>query len=614
MKSPEPPKGVQTLIHFLEEGAGQVWARRILSLILLALGVALYQFNETRNFNAPEAMDAAQLGRNLAAGRGYTTSFIRPLSLHLLQNRASEVGTDPRAVLTQPHPDLENPPVYPLLLSGVFKAMPASWWTQLPTDQLRRRPLEEVAISTFNLLLFGLVLGLVWLLGSRLFDSTVAWGATALTFGTEPLWNFANSGLPTMLLMVLGLLLMHLLVSFERAAAEPEPEPRDRRLALWAGGAGMVVGVMFLTRYSFGWLVVPVGAYLLWRGGAGRIRLAALALIVVLGLAVPWLGRNWQLSGSPLGTAGFALLSGIESFPGDRLERSQHPQFERGQAAEVARKLILNLKDIIRDDLIRLGGNWISAFFVVGLLVPFSNPSLNRLRGFLLAALLMLLLAQAGGRTWITTAFGTFTSENLLVVLAPVVFVFGTGFLLTLLDQIEWPGPTVRSLALGAVVTAFSVPFLLSILPPREFTLRDPPYRPSLIREFADYTPAGTLFMSDLPWAVAWYGPRECVWATLRVNDSGEANVNNRREDFFVFTESRRPVEAVYISPFWADQPLRSRYLADPDFAWGRFYLDVMLRSNIPTNFPLKNVLGGSYMTGGHFLLGAKDWWSRSAK
>jgi hypothetical protein len=104
------------------------------------------------------------------------------------------------------------------------------------------------------------------------------------------------------------------------------------------------------------------------------------------------------------------------------------------------------------------------------------------------------------------------------------------------------------------------------------------------------------------------------VWATLRVMDSAGANVQNRREDFFVFTEARRPVEAVYISPFWANQPLRSRYLADPDFAWGRFYLDVMLRSNLPSGFPLKNVLGGPYMTAGHFLLGAQDWWSKKER
>jgi hypothetical protein len=117
--------------------------------------------------------------------------------------------------------------------------------------------------------------------------------------------------------------------------------------------------------------------------------------------------------------------------------------------------------------------------------------------------------------------------------------------------------------------------------------------------------------MSDIPWAVAWYGPRECLWATLRVLDDPEANVNNRREDFFVFAEARRPVRAVYLSPYWADQPMRARFFGDPDFAWGRFYLDVMLRQNVPAGFPLKNVLGGSYMINGHFLAAEKDYWNQ---
>ena len=612
MKSPEPPKGVQTLIHFLEEGAGKVWARRILALILLSLGVALYQFNEARNFNAPEAMDTAQLGRNLAAGRGYHTSFIRPLSLHLLQTRAVDRNLDPRNVLTQPHPDLQNPPLYPLLLAVTFKAMPATWWGQLPADEFRRRPIEEVAISMVNLGLFGGVLLLVLWLGQRLFDATAGWTAAAFTFGTEPLWNFANSGLPTLLLMFLGLVLTHVLLTFEREASQTEP---NRRRLIWlAIGAGLSVALMFLTQYSFGWLLLPVMGFLIWRGLGVRLLAPLLALLFGLGPVTPWLVRNYQLSGQPFGTAGFAVLSGTDSFPGDRLERSQHPQFFRGQAAEVLRKVIVNLRNILRDDVVRLGGNWITVFFLVGLLIPFGNASLNRLRLFVLVSLVVLLVVQAAGQTWITTVFGPYTSENLLVVLAPLVFVFGTGFLLTLLDQIEWPAPLVRSLVVGCLLVAFSSPFLLSLLPPREFALRDPPYRPNLIREFADYTPPGTLFMSDIPWAVAWYGPRECVWATLRVQDSAEANMQNRREDFFVFIEARRPVEAVYISPFWANQPLRSRYLADADFAWGRFYLDVMLRGNLPSNFPLKNVLGGPYMTAGHFLLGAKDWWSQKER
>ena len=609
MKFSEPPKGIQTLVHYLEVGAGQVWLRRLLAVILVALFAVIYQATEARNFSAPDAMDAAQLGRNLAEGRGYTTSFIRPLSLHLLQERAIAVGADPQAVIAAPHPDLENPPVYPVLLAALFKILPQQFHYGLPTDQVFRRPYAEVAISAANLAIFAGVVFLVAWLGRRLFDPTVGFLAAGTTLVTEHFWRFANSGLPTLLLMLLVLILVHVLVSLDRAAAQPVPS--GGRLASLVLAAGVIIGIACMTRYAFAWLVVPVSAFVLWRGDKWRGRLVLLLLMTVAVLSAPWLVRNWRLSGNPFGITLHSVIANTESFAGDRLERSQHPRYDQMNRMEPMYKLVRNLGDTLRDEIPRLGGSWLTAFFLVGLLVPFRDATRNRIRWFVVATIGMLAVIQAAVRTSLTTGFGFVTGENLLVTLAPVAFVFGAGLVVLLLDQIEWPAPLLRTLVLNLVLFGLSAPFLITCLPPRSLALCDPPYRPAIIREFSGFTPRDTLFMSDIPWAVAWYGPRECLWATLRVLDDPEANVNNRREDFFVFAEARRPVRAVYLSPYWADQPMRARFFGDPDFAWGRFYLDVMLRQNVPAGFPLKNVLGGSYMINGHFLAAEKDYWNR---
>jgi hypothetical protein len=574
MKPSAPPRGIQTLVHFIEEGAGQVWLRRLLAVTFLGLCGVLYQVNEATNFRAPDAMDAAQLARNLAEGRGYTTGFIRPLSLHLLQDHATARGLEAKAVremLSRPQPDLENAPAYPVLLAALMKVIPARYRYGLPADQFYRRPYVEVAISVLNLALFGVVILLAGWLGRRLFDPTVGGLAAVLTLGTEHFWRLANSGLPSLLVMILLLGLVHVWVSWDRAGTA-ETTGGGRRFLL-AAAAGVLVGATFLTRYSYGWLVLPVVGFVLWQGGARRGRLALVVLAAFALVAAPWVARNWRLSGTPFGTAGYALFSGTETFSGDRLERSQHPRLDQMDRVEPARKLSRNLGPIVSEEIPRLGGSWLTVFFLAGLLVPFRDPTRNRAR-------------------WLIVA--------MLAVLTVVI----------LLDQIEWPATFLRTLAFGAVVLVLSGPFLIAILPPRTPALADPPYRPQLIREFADFTPAGTLFMSDIPWAVAWYGPRECVWATLRVVDTPEANVANRREDFFVFSEARRPVQAVYLSPYWADQPMRSRFFGDADFAWGRFYLDVLVRQTIPTGFPLKNVLGGPYMVSGHFLLADRDYWN----
>ena len=92
-------------------------------------------------------MDAAQLARNIAEGKGYTTLFLRPFSLYLVQshNQAKRAGcADQRRLRTSrrskpAHPDLANPPVYPLLLAGLMKVLPFHYAVELEQTVLERR-------------------------------------------------------------------------------------------------------------------------------------------------------------------------------------------------------------------------------------------------------------------------------------------------------------------------------------------------------------------------------------------------------------------------------------------------------------------------------------------
>src|SRR5208283_4580973 len=111
---------IQKLIHMLEIGT----VSRYLRFVLLGLAIValafLYDLRAYRNLATQEAMDSAQLARNLADGKGYTTLFIRPFSLYLLQtNNYSKYASVPgntnldfARIKTTPHPDIANPPVY----------------------------------------------------------------------------------------------------------------------------------------------------------------------------------------------------------------------------------------------------------------------------------------------------------------------------------------------------------------------------------------------------------------------------------------------------------------------------------------------------------------------
>jgi hypothetical protein len=84
------PGGLQELIHKFEVGEGTRYVKiGAFVLALLALAV-VYNVREYKNFAAPEAMDAAQVARNLAKGHGFSTKFIRPLSLYLVEKRLKQ--------------------------------------------------------------------------------------------------------------------------------------------------------------------------------------------------------------------------------------------------------------------------------------------------------------------------------------------------------------------------------------------------------------------------------------------------------------------------------------------------------------------------------------------
>src|SRR5580693_11475 len=81
---------IQDIIHQIEEGGGLKYLKHVL-ITLALLGLILsYNFRGFKNMSNPEAMDTAQLARNLAEHKGYTTLFVRPFSMFLFQRTAEE--------------------------------------------------------------------------------------------------------------------------------------------------------------------------------------------------------------------------------------------------------------------------------------------------------------------------------------------------------------------------------------------------------------------------------------------------------------------------------------------------------------------------------------------
>src|ERR1700753_2001112 len=111
---------IQEMIHKLEMGGGSRYIWMLALMAALTVVGVLYDLRAYRGFSSPDAMDAAQVARNLSEGRGYTTQYIRPFSIYRVQKHsqaANPSGTNDVARLNGFHPDLANAPLYPAVLA-----------------------------------------------------------------------------------------------------------------------------------------------------------------------------------------------------------------------------------------------------------------------------------------------------------------------------------------------------------------------------------------------------------------------------------------------------------------------------------------------------------------
>jgi hypothetical protein len=250
-------------------------------------------------------------------------------------------------------------------------------------------------------------------------------------------------------------------------------------------------------------------------------------------------------------------------------------------------------------------------------------------------------LVQALGRTALTSESSPVHSENLLVVLAPVVFIYGAGLFFTLFEQAAAQFPAMRFSMLSVSCLVALAPLLLSFLAPYPSPLVYPPYYPPWIQEKAWAVDKEGLIMTDMPWAVAWYGQRQSIELTLKHKNKAGAQLRN---DFYA-VEALKPVNALYIGSktlkalepklLWdwlrhdpdagllnglrqrvADNQGRAEK-KDEDFRlfgavrerllenaratdetgedWEHFVLTTYLKSEVPTGFPLKRAPEGLF-------------------
>ena len=129
--------------------------------------------------------------------------------------------------------------------------------------------------------------------------------------------------------------------------------------------------------------------------------------------------------------------------------------------------------------------------------------------------------------------------------------IYGVSLFFLLLEQVQLPFPELRYLVIGIFGVVACLPMLFVFMPdkivPRTIPVAYPPYHPQAIQTVAGWLKEKELAMSDIPWAVAWYGQRQCVWLTLRCMP--DARDTTTHETFFAINDYQKPINALYLTP-----------------------------------------------------------------
>ncbi|MDR0534413.1 MAG: glycosyltransferase family 39 protein [Verrucomicrobiales bacterium] len=504
--------GIQNFVYAIEAGGLRVWIVRI-ALAALVIGLGIYyaatQFN---GFNSAEAMDLAQVGRQVEEGNGFSTKLIRPLILKDHPEWLTAVRDK-----KEPFPELVHPPAYPALLAALFTVTAPTF--DVSPESVKSgfstySPEKYVLGMNILLLLISVVVFYLWM--ARAFDGKVATFATALFIGSDLMWSFAISGLSMQFIILLVCVAGFCL---NEALTADETVEYEGMSLLWLAIAAVMVGTLMLTRYSMLAIYLPFAA-LGFMGFTRKTSCGLIATLIPLGICLPWLIRNIMISGNPFGYAWVQLFAGDSTlwriYDGDTGNFIGFNQ------------LIRALLNGFGNELSNLGAFFgsliIPAIFILGFFHMFKRERIQISRWFWGAAFVILLVFNA-----IIIKTQDITEQqsdmNLLFALFPAVVGYGAAFVFVLVERIQLPSHVLRIPIFVLVCLLQLYPLGVRLVQHRPPPVAYPPYFPPLMQiYYKGLLDKNELQTCDMPWAGAWYGDRLSLWLPKNREDFNKVN------------------------------------------------------------------------------------------
>lgn len=541
---------IQDIVYNVDVGIGSRLVKLALYFLALLFVMVFYTASQFHGLKNAEAMDQAQVGRNLMQTGHFFTKNIRPASMwYLVQNSKSH---DPQL---REHPDIVNPPLYPAVLAAGFKLFSGAFDVNQRTRIFS--PEQWVVVPLGHV--FSIITGLlIFLIARKLFDHRVAVLGVTVFFLSNSVWAMSVSGLSFPLATLLITAAWYCAL---RADGQFHAGGRAWGWMLSTALAGLFCGLAFLTRYGTVALVPALAVLLVVsiRQHAGKVALIFVAVFLVT--IAPWLVRNLAVSGGLFGLAPYLALNGADPLTDNLFERTLAQDLKLASVLAILRpKLMLGLADLYSNQLRTLGDGILIGLFFTTFFYSFARDSVRRLRWCLALGILATLPVAA--------LFGK-PSYHLLYLFLPFVLLYAVAFFYILLDRMQLRIPILRMSVTGSFIALNALPLFFALMPPRSGEPY-PPYFPPYITHVSKMLNEDELMCSDMSWATAWYGDRNSLLLPSTL------------DEFYEINDVMKRVSGLYFTTITRDRGFARSLATGPYRTWFP-----LLEGRVPSDFPL---------------------------
>jgi len=595
-------KNLQETVHKIEEGVWKKWV--ILAMYIVpTLAVLVGQFYGDSGYRGlwhPRAFEQAEIAREIARGHGFTTQVLRPAAIQQLEENTGRIPLERM-------PDIYHAPLWPVVLAP-FVWLGRDTWT---FSQKEYAYVCDKIVAGVACGFFLLSVVVTYFLARRLFDNRMALMVVGLMLLCDRLWEFALSGLPQMLMLFLFSCAMYTLLraiqvhcarnpieeddlalaeesdemiseevetGTEAAGTEPAAQPEGwiHTPEPWLLATGLIFGLLALTHAITLWIFLAALIFcLIYFRPPLRVALILIGAVVLL--YTPWLVRNYRADGGFKGIAGIAWYSVLSSIQGseDSIMRSMDPLASGFGVSAFPRKAVAQIHAQIGSIHAYLGYVVLAPIFFISLLHRFKRREIGVFRWLVL----LLWLSALGGMSLFGLDQQVLQANDLHILFIPIMSMYGMAFVLMLWMRLEISRIRLVNYGFfGLLFVISGVSFLSTCLELIGLTgqkgkVQWPPYVPPSIAALGTWTSEKEIMMSDMPWAVAWYADRRCLWLPSSVSAF---------RDLYDY-RLKAPIVGMYLTPVSGDRP----FLTDIEKGEYREWAPFITRMPIPKGFPL---------------------------